>query len=75
MQMANPLFNDLRGNRPPINNNMLAQMMSEFNKFKSSFNGDPKAEVQKLLNSGQMTQDQYNRLSQMANQLRNIFSR
>jgi hypothetical protein len=75
MQMANPLFNALGGNRPPINNNMLAQMMSEFNKFKSSFNGDPKAEVQKLLNSGQMTQDQYNRLSQMANQLRNIFSR
>ena len=71
--MANPLFNALGGNRPPINNNMLTQIMNEFNKFKNSFKGDPRAEVQRLLNSGQMTQEQYNRLSQMADQMRNMF--
>ena len=71
--MPNPLFNSLGGNRPPINNNMLSQIMNEFNKFKSSFTGDPRAEVQRLLNSGQMTQEQYNKLSQMAYQLRNMF--
>ena len=54
--MPNPLYNDLGANKPPIQNNIFAQMMSEFNKFKSTFNGDPKAEVQKLLNSVLMTQ-------------------
>ena len=32
---------------------------------------NPKAAVQKLMNSGQMTQQQFNQLSNMANQLQN----
>lgn len=66
--MANPLFNMLGGNRPSVNPN-LTQFMNEFNRFKSGFKGDARSEIQRLLNTGQMTQEQYNRLSQMAQQL------
>ena len=64
--MANPLG----GPAIPQNGgnpfgNMVA-MLSQFQQFKQSFQGDPKAKVQELLNSGQMTQDQFNQLSQQA---------
>lgn len=64
--MANPLF-QLFGNQQqqgPFNNPM--QLMQEFNKFKSTFQGDPKQKVQEMLNSGQMSQEQFNQLSTMA---------
>ena len=62
----NPLLNQF-GN---TNN---SDFWSEFNKFRSSFKGDPKAKVQELLNSGQMTQEQFNQLSQQATQIMRMF--
>lgn len=44
------------------------QMMQQFQQFKASFQGDPKAEVQKLLQSGKMSQNQLNQLQSMAQQ-------
>ena len=49
--------------------NPMANMMQEFQKFKQNFQGDPKAQVQQMLNSGQITQEQFNKASQMANQM------
>lgn len=49
-----------------------ANMMSQFNRFKQNFSGDPQAQVQQLLDSGQMTQSQFNQLSQMATQFQNM---
>lgn len=63
--MSNPLFNSLY--RPEQNTGM-NNMLQAFNRFRSTFTGDPKQQVQNLLNSGQMTQAQYNQLSQMAQQ-------
>lgn len=63
--MPNPLFQQLGG----MPQNPMTQMLSEFQKFKQSFKGDPQQEVQKLLNSGKMTQQQYNQLQQMAMQM------
>ena len=60
------------GRQQPQMNSGLANMMSQFNQFKSSFNGDPKAKVQELLNSGQMTQQQFQQLSQAATQFQNM---
>lgn len=48
------------------------QMMSQFNQFRSQFQGDPKQEVQKLLNSGKMTQEQFNNLQGMASQFQQL---
>lgn len=48
-------------------------MLQSFQQFKSSFHGDPKQQVQQLLNSGQMSQDQFNNLVQIAKQLQSSF--
>lgn len=61
--MANPLFNLLNGTQQ---NNMQQQ----FDNFRKTVNGNPQAIVENLVNSGQMTQQQYQQLSQMANILR-----
>lgn len=60
--MANPIYNLF--NRKPQNN-----MLAQFQQFRNSFKGDPKQQVQELLNSGKMSQEQFNRLSQMANEM------
>lgn len=66
--MANPLYNLLGGGSAPTNN--MANMLQRFNQFRSTFSGDPKQVVQNLLNSGQITQQQYNNAAEIANQLR-----
>lgn len=66
--MSNPLFNVLGGNRP-TNDGGFSQFIAEVKQMQQTFQGDPRAEVQRLLNSGQMTQQQFNELSQMANQV------
>lgn len=55
-------------------NNGFANMMSQFNQFRQNFQGDPKQRVQDLLNSGQMTQEQFNQLSQAATQFQQMMS-
>lgn len=65
--MANSLFTQF-GNQPP--NNGLMQIMAQAQDLQKTFNGNPKEEVERLLNSGQMSQDQFNRFAQMANQIR-----
>lgn len=62
--MANPLFNQF-GNQQ---NNPMAEFMNDFNRIRRTIK-DPRQEVQNLLNSGQMSQQDFNKLSQMANQL------
>lgn len=70
--MPNPLYNVLRGANAPANDNGFSQMMRQIEQFKQSFRGDPREEVQKLLNSGAMTQEQFNRYAQMANQIMSL---
>ena len=48
-------------------------MISKFNEFRRNFNGNPQEEVQKLLDSGQMSQADFERLSQMATMLQSMF--
>lgn len=59
--MPNPLFNQM-------NNNLITQ----FQQFKNNFKGNPQQQVQQMLNSGKISQQQYNRAVQMANQLKGI---
>lgn len=62
--MANPLYNSMTNQ-----NNPLMQIMQEAQNLKNTFKGNPREEVQKLLNSGQMSQSQFNQYSQMAQQI------
>lgn len=68
--MSNPLFNALGGGIPQGNGPM--QMIQQFMQFKQNFKGDPKAEVQKMLQSGKITQQQLNQVQQMAGQFQNL---
>ena len=45
--------------------------VEELNKFAANYQGDPRAEVQNLLNSGKMSQQTYSRFNQMANAIQN----
>ena len=62
--MANRLFNSI-GNQ----NNPMANLVEQAKQFRNNFQGNPKAEVERLLQTGQMSQEQFNRLSQMAQQI------
>ena len=59
--MSNPLFSAL-------NNNPYTQLISQAKQLKSQIS-DPKAEVQKMLNSGQISQEQLNGAMSFAQQL------
>ena len=68
--MSNPLFNALGGGMPQGNGQM--QMIQQFMQFKQNFKGDPKAEVEKMLQSGRISQQQLNQVQQMAGQFQNL---
>lgn len=58
--MQSPLFNALN----PTNG-----LLQRFQQFQRTFQGDPKQQVQQLLNSGKVSQSQYNQAVQQAQQL------
>lgn len=70
--MANQLFNVLGGQQQT---NQMTNLVNQLNQFRQSFSGDPKQQVQQLLNSGRMSQSQYNQLSQMATQIQNMLTK
>ena len=72
--MPNPLFNQMGGGQMSGPMGQMQQMMNAFQQFKANFKGDPQQEVQRLLNSGQMSQQQYNQLTQMAQQMSRMMS-
>ena len=59
----NPLYQQF-GNQPTGN---MMNLLQQFQQFKRNFQGDPRQQVQALLNSGKITQSQYNQAVQMAN--------
>lgn len=62
--MANNLFNQF-GRQ----NNPLEQLAQQAREFQKQFNGNPRQEVERLLQSGQMSQSQFNQYSQIAQQV------
>ena len=64
--MSNPLFQMMQGGGG--NQNLIQQFMQ----FKNSFRGDPQQQVQQLLNSGKISQAQYDQALKMAQQLQKM---
>lgn len=64
--MSNPLFQQMQPQ------NSMTQMLERFKQFRQQFQGDPRQQVQNLLNSGRVTQSQYNQAVQMAQQLQRL---
>lgn len=70
--MSNPLFSALGGGIPQGNNPM--NMMQQFQKFMNEMKGkSPNEEINKLLQSGKVNQQQLNQVQQMAQQMQGIF--
>lgn len=69
--MSNPLFNLLGGGK---NNNGPGNMLQQFQQFKKQMQGvNPQEEVQKLLQSGKISQAQLDKAQQMAQQMQGLF--
>jgi len=64
--MNNPLLGGMPQMNGPFGN--IQQMMQKFQQFKQSFHGDPRQQVEQMLNSGKVSQSQYNSAYQMAQQ-------
>lgn len=56
----NPLLNMITANNP---------MVSNFVQFVKTFNGDPQVEIDNMLKSGKVTQEQYNMAYNKAKEL------
>ena len=68
--MANPIFNALGGNMPFGNNNFFAQVQQ----FRQQMQGkNPHEEINRLLQSGAINQQQLNEAQQMAQQFQAMF--
>lgn len=70
--MANPLFQALGGGQMPGRMGQFQNMVQQFRQFQQTFQGNPKAEVEKLVQSGKITQQQLNQMQQMAVQFRQL---
>ena len=62
----NPLYNEMNNSN---------DLLKRFQTFRQSFTGDPRQQVQQLLNSGKVTQAQYDRAVQVAQQLQRIIGK
>lgn len=69
----NPFFGALGGRQTNGAMDELMQLKQKFQQFQTSFKGDPKAEVEKLLQSGAMSQQELNQLQNMAKQFGHLF--
>lgn len=56
-----------------MNPNVMNNFMQRLNYLKQTFQGDPNQKIQELLNSGKVTQEQYNNAVQQANQIKKMF--
>lgn len=67
--MSNPLYQQMQPQNP------MNGIMQRFQQFHQMFKGDPRQQVQNLLNSGKVSQSQYNQAVQMANQFQRMLGK
>lgn len=63
--MSNPLFNMMGGPQ-------MGGLLQRLQQFQRMLQGDPRQQVQQLLNSGRVSQSQYNQAVQMAQQIQRM---
>lgn len=74
--MANNLYRTLNGgNTPTTPFGNFQYILQQYNQFKSQFQGDPRQKVQELINSGKLSQQQFNQLQMMATQFQKLMGK
>ena len=67
--MSNPLYGMMN------NGQNMSNFWQRLNQLKQTFKGDPNEQIQKMLNSGQITQAQYNNAVRQAEQIRKMMGK
>lgn len=68
--MNNPLVGGAPQMGGPMGN--IQRLMQQFNQFRQTFQGNPQQQIQQLMNSGKVSQQQYNQAYQMAQQFQQM---
>lgn len=68
--MNNPLYKQFQQQ----NQNPMNVFMQRFQQFRQSFSGDPQEQIQKMMNAGKISQQDYNNAYQKAQQVMRMFS-
>lgn len=68
--MNNPLYKQIQQQ----NQNPMNVFMQRFQQFRQSFSGDPQEQIQKMMNAGKVSQQDYNNAYQKAQQVMRFFS-
>lgn len=69
----NPILEQLNRTQTTVSRNNPIEMLKQFNEFKRTMQGkDPQKIVMDLLNSGRMSQQQFESLKQQAQQLQDF---
>ena len=63
-------FDNLGAQKPPITRG--GNIIQRFQQFQRMFTGDPRQQVQQLIDSGKVSQQQYQQAVQMAQQLQRM---
>lgn len=66
--MSNPIFSQMQ-------TNPMQQILTRLDQFRKTITGDPRQQVQQLLNSGRVSQQQYNQAVQMTNQIQRMIGK
>lgn len=66
--MSNPLYDAMNGNNGNTN------LLQRFQQFRNAFRGDPKQQVQQMLNSGKISQAQYDQAVKQAKALQQMLN-
>lgn len=67
----NPLYQQMAPQAGP----QMGNLLQRFQQFQQMFKGDPRQQVQQLLNSGKVSQSQYNNAVQMAQQMQRMMGK
>lgn len=62
----NPIFQMMMQNSGPMS------LLQRFQQFRNTFRGNPQEQVQRMLQSGQVTQEQYDNAVRMVQQLQGL---
>ena len=70
--MANSLYQALNGN---MNMGNVGNFMAQLQNFQQTLRGDPRQQIQQMLNTRQISQQQFNQAAQMATQIQRMMGK
>lgn len=74
--MANSLYNEYANNGQSVpGDGGFADFVNQWQQFRTQYQGDPRQQIQQMLQSGRLTQEQLNRAQQLAQQFIRLIPR